>query len=56
MLTAEDKVIPGLYAAGEVANGQLYYRQYPCSGSAIQLYCSMGRFAGQAAAAFAQGK
>ncbi|NLD52643.1 MAG: FAD-dependent oxidoreductase [Clostridiales bacterium] len=56
VLTAEDKVIPGLYAAGEVANGDLYYKQYPCSGSAIQLYCSMGRFAGQAAAAYAKGK
>ena len=56
VLTAEDKPIPGLYAAGEVANGDLYYQQYPCSGSAIQLYCSMGRFAGQAAAAYAKAK
>lgn len=43
-------MIPGLYAAGEVANGELFYKEYPCSGSATQLYATMGRFAGRAAA------
>lgn len=49
-------VIPGLYAAGEVASGELFYKEYPCSGSAIQLYCSLGRLAGTAAAQEALGK
>ena len=48
---ADNSVIVGLYAAGEVANGELFYKEYPCSGSATQLYSTMGRFAGRAAAA-----
>ena len=50
VIDTEDQVIPGLYAAGEVANGELFYKEYPCSGSATQLYATMGRFAGKAAA------
>ncbi len=51
VLRADNSVIAGLYAAGEVANGELFYKEYPCSGSATQLYSTMGRFAGRAAAA-----
>ena len=51
VLRADNSVIVGLYAAGEVANGELFYKEYPCSGSATQLYSTMGRFAGRAAAA-----
>lgn len=50
VISTEGNVIPGLYAAGEVANGELFYKEYPCSGSATQLYATMGRFAGRAAA------
>jgi fumarate reductase flavoprotein subunit len=42
--------IPSLYAAGEVANGEIFYKAYPISGSAIQCYTSMGRIAGAHAA------
>ncbi len=47
---AQGEIIPGLYAAGEVANGEIFYREYPCSGSAIQSYMAMGRIAGREAA------
>ncbi len=50
VVSVDGQVIPGLYAAGEVANGQLLYHEYPCSGSSIQFCATMGRFAGQAAA------
>lgn len=50
-LKADGQAIAGLYAAGEVASGDLLYKEYPCSGSAIQMYCRMGRDAGKAAAA-----
>lgn len=50
VLNESDQVIPGLYAAGEVANGQFMYRQYPGSGTAISLYLTYGRIAGQHAA------
>ena len=46
-------VIPGLYAAGEVANGEFFYKRYPCSGSSIQMSATMGIEAGKAAAAAA---
>ncbi|MGI6575412.1 MAG: FAD-binding protein [bacterium] len=41
--------IPGLYAAGEVANGQLF-ASYPASGTSLQVAFSLGRLAGQQAA------
>jgi succinate dehydrogenase/fumarate reductase flavoprotein subunit len=41
--------IPGLYAAGEVANGQLF-AAYPASGTSLQVAFSLGRLAGQQAA------
>lgn len=50
VIHTDGHVISGLYAAGEVANGELLYQEYPCSGSAIQMYCRMGRLAGEAAA------
>jgi fumarate reductase flavoprotein subunit len=42
--------IPGLYAAGEVANGDFYYQQYPASGSSLSLAITFGREAGKNAA------
>lgn len=50
VVDTEGDTIPGLYAAGEVASGELLYKEYPCSGTAIQMYSRMGRLAGQAAA------
>lgn len=44
------KPIPGLYAAGEVANGGLYDDSYSYTGTAIQTALSTGRFAGEHAA------
>lgn len=50
VLNESDQAIPGLYAAGEVANGQFMYRQYPGSGTAISIYLNYGRIAGKHAA------
>jgi fumarate reductase flavoprotein subunit len=50
VLDAAGQPIPGLYAAGEAANGEIFYKAYPISGSAIQCYTSMGRIAGAHAA------
>lgn len=50
VVSVDGQTIPGLYAAGEVANGQLLYHAYPCSGTSIQFCATMGRFAGKAAA------
>lgn len=50
VISTDGDVIPGLYAAGEVANGELFFQQYPCSGSSIQTSATMGRQAGKAAA------
>ena len=43
--------IPGLFAAGEVANGSFYNTVYPASGTSIQMSLTFGRVAGQMAAA-----
>ena len=43
-------IIKGLYAAGEVANGDLFYQEYPGSGSSISTCVAMGRIAGRVAA------
>ncbi len=40
------KIIPNLYAAGEVANGSFFYKVYPASGTSIQMSLSLGRIAG----------
>lgn len=42
--------IVGLYAAGEVANGDLYYKVYPGSGASICMSFVFGRVAGENAA------
>jgi fumarate reductase flavoprotein subunit len=51
VLGADSQPIPGLYAAGEVASGEIFYKEYPLSGSAISIYSGMGRIAGRHAAA-----
>lgn len=55
-LNAENQAISGLYAAGEVANGQIFYREYPGSGSSIIANLTFGRQAGAAAAKDILGK
>ena len=55
VLSTKDKPIPGLYAAGEVANGDFFYKLYPASGTSIQMSLTFGRVAGQQAAAEAKG-
>jgi len=49
--TDYDDVIPGLYAAGEVAFGQFFYLVYPSSGTALSLAATFGVAAGRHAAA-----
>ncbi len=56
VLKADGTAIPGLYAAGEVANGSFYYQQYPASGSSISLAMTYGLEAGANAAALALSK
>lgn len=55
VITTADEVIPGLYAAGEMAN-RAYYSQVYMSGSALQVAATTGQIAGEKAAAFALGK
>ena len=43
-------VLPGLYAAGEVANGGFYYKQNPADGSSLGIAMTFGRIAGEEAA------
>ncbi|MDE6107744.1 MAG: FAD-dependent oxidoreductase, partial [Oscillospiraceae bacterium] len=47
--------IPGLYAAGETANGDFYYREYPASGSSNCISITFGLQAGRQAAKLATG-
>ena len=54
VLNENDNPISGLYAAGEVANGQLFNKIYPASGSSIQMSFTLGRIAGENAAAAAE--
>ncbi|MDC7239289.1 MAG: FAD-dependent oxidoreductase, partial [Spirochaetales bacterium] len=54
VLDGSDSPIPGLYAAGEVANGSFYNTVYPASGTSIQMSLTFGRVAGAGAAAFAK--
>jgi len=51
VLNTEGAAIPGLYAAGAVANGDFFYKEYPASGTSIQMCLTMGRIAGANAAA-----
>lgn len=53
VVTAEEEVIPGLYAAGEVANGEFFPKKYPSSGLALGEAVLFGREAGKSAAAYA---
>ncbi|SMP65622.1 FAD-dependent oxidoreductase [Anoxynatronum buryatiense] len=53
---ADNQPIPGLYAAGEVANSAFYYQEYPSSGSSISIGLTYGREAGKNAAAWALGE
>ena len=47
----DGSIIPGLYAAGACANGDFFYREYPASGTSIQMCFTTGRIAGTNAAA-----
>lgn len=49
VLNDADQPIEGLYAAGEIANGQLMYKGYPGSGTSIMFCVHYGRIAGTAA-------
>lgn len=53
VINTEGTVIPGLYAAGEVANGSFFNKVYPASGTSIQMGLTFGRVAGENAAAYA---
>lgn len=53
VLDTEDQVIPGLYAAGEVAFTGLFADEYPCCGMAVGSAVYFGRIAGAEAAAYA---
>jgi fumarate reductase flavoprotein subunit len=44
--------IPGLWAAGETANGDFYYQEYPASGSSLSLSITFGRIAGALAGVY----
>lgn len=56
VIAEDDGVIKGLYAAGEVANGDLFYLEYPGSGTSISTALHMGRVSGVEAAREALGK
>ncbi len=47
VLDNSGNIIPNLYAAGEVANGEFFYKVYPASGTSIQMSLSLGRIAGE---------
>ena len=53
---ATGEPIPGLYAAGEVANPGFYYQEYPASGSSNSISMTFGRIAGVNAVEYIQGK
>ena len=52
VLDKQGNPIPGLYAAGEVANGDFYDVEYPASGSSNGLAITFGRAAGTNAAEY----
>ena len=54
VLDKDGNAIPNLYAAGEVANSQFFYKEYPASGSSISISTTFGRIAGASAANNAQ--
>ncbi|MCL2559393.1 MAG: FAD-dependent oxidoreductase [Turicibacter sp.] len=53
VIDTDGNIIPGLFAAGEVANAQFLPVEYGGSGTALALYSNMARLAGVAAAEFA---
>ncbi len=53
VVNAQGEAISGLYAAGEVANGEFFPVIYPASGSSISMCVTLGKEAGKNAAAFA---
>ncbi len=53
---ADGQPIPGLFAAGEVANGDLYNVEYPASGTSIGMGVTYGRIVGKGAAESALSK
>ena len=54
VLRPDGTAISGLYAAGECANGEFYYRDYICGGSSLAMGLAFGRTAGTNAAARAK--
>ncbi len=54
VIDTDGNAIPGLYAAGEVANGSFFNTVYPASGTSIQMSLTFGRVAGRNAAAAVQ--
>lgn len=56
VLAENGGVIKGLYAAGEVANGDIFYQEYAGSGSSISSCVAFGRISGRVAAEEALGK
>ena len=54
VLDASGKPIEGLFAAGELANGDFFNRVYPASGTSIQMSVTFGRVAGINAAELAK--
>lgn len=46
VLNENDEPIEGLYAAGEISNGQFMYKEYPGSGTSIMICIYQGRIAG----------
>jgi len=56
VLDTDGTPIPGLFAAGEVANGQFLPYEYGGSGSALTLYSNMARLTGIAVAALVAGE
>jgi len=54
VLGKDGKIIQNLFAAGEVANGDFFYKEYPASGTSIQMSLTFGRIAGTNAAADAK--
>ena len=54
VLREDGTAIPGLYAAGECANGEFFYRDYICGGSSLAMGLAFGRTGGANAAARAK--
>ncbi|MFV0479160.1 MAG: FAD-dependent oxidoreductase [Anaerorhabdus sp.] len=54
VLDNDGQAIGGLYAAGEIANAQFFYKEYPASGSSISVSTTFGIIAGKNAAINAQ--